>query len=29
LPLVRLACVLHNGMATFAEAAVSKRSERC
>jgi nicotinate-nucleotide--dimethylbenzimidazole phosphoribosyltransferase len=25
LPLVRLACALHNGMATFAEAAVSKR----
>jgi nicotinate-nucleotide--dimethylbenzimidazole phosphoribosyltransferase len=29
LPLVRLACTLHNGMATFAEAAVSKRSGRC
>jgi len=26
LPLVRLACALHNGMATFAEAAVSQRS---
>jgi nicotinate-nucleotide--dimethylbenzimidazole phosphoribosyltransferase len=25
LPLVRMACALHNGMATFAEAAVSKR----
>jgi nicotinate-nucleotide--dimethylbenzimidazole phosphoribosyltransferase len=29
LPLVKLACALHNGMATFAQAAVSKRSERC
>jgi nicotinate-nucleotide--dimethylbenzimidazole phosphoribosyltransferase len=26
LPLVKLACALHNDMATFAEAAVSKRS---
>ena len=26
LPLVRLACALHNGMATFAEAAVANRS---
>ena len=27
LPLLRLACALHNGMATFAEAAVSGRAE--
>ena len=26
LPLLRLACALHNGMATFAEAAVAERS---
>lgn len=26
LPLLRLACALHNGMATFAEAAVADRS---
>ncbi|MFN5453958.1 nicotinate-nucleotide--dimethylbenzimidazole phosphoribosyltransferase, partial [Bradyrhizobium sp.] len=25
LPIIRLACALHNGMATFAEAAVSGR----
>ncbi len=25
LPLLRLACALHNGMATFAEAAVSEK----
>ena len=29
LPLLRLACDLHNGMATFAEAAVSGRAPRC
>ena len=29
LPIIRLACALHNGMATFAEAAVSQRSESC
>ena len=27
LPLLRLACALHNGMATFAEAAVAQRSD--
>ena len=27
LPLLRQACALHNGMATFAEAAVSEASE--
>ena len=29
LPLLRLACALHNGMATFEEAAVSQRPDAC